>query len=72
MAHGPREGQPASKGVRNDTQQEPHQPALPGSATVGHGRRRRVRPPQRIARRAKNIAIGRALGPAGVWRRLWR
>jgi hypothetical protein len=28
--------------------------------------------PQRIARRAKNIAVGRALGRAGVWRRLWR
>jgi hypothetical protein len=23
-------------------------------------------------RRAKNIAVGRALGQAGVWRRLWR
>ena len=23
-------------------------------------------------RRAKNIAVGRALGRAGVWRRLWR
>jgi hypothetical protein len=28
--------------------------------------------PQRIVRRAKNIAVGRALGKAGVWRRLWR
>jgi hypothetical protein len=28
--------------------------------------------PTRIARRAKNIALGRALGKAGVWRRLWR
>jgi hypothetical protein len=26
--------------------------------------------PQRIARRAKNIAVGRALGRAGVWRKL--
>jgi hypothetical protein len=23
-------------------------------------------------RRAKNILVGRALGKAGVWRRLWR
>jgi len=28
--------------------------------------------PVRIARRAKNVAVGRALGRAGVWRRLWR
>jgi hypothetical protein len=28
--------------------------------------------PRRAARRAKNIALGRALGKAGVWRRLWR
>jgi len=28
--------------------------------------------PQRIARRAKNVVVGRALGRAGVWRRLWR
>ena len=28
--------------------------------------------PRRIANRAKNIALGRALGKAGVWRRLWR
>lgn len=28
--------------------------------------------PRRITRRAKNIAIGRALGRAGIWRRLWR
>jgi hypothetical protein len=24
-----------------------------------------------VARRAKNIAVGRALGKAGVWRFLW-
>jgi hypothetical protein len=29
---------------------------------------RRGRAPQRLA----NLAIGRALGRAGVWRRLWR
>lgn len=28
--------------------------------------------PQRIARRAKNRIIGRALGRAGLWRWLWR
>jgi hypothetical protein len=28
--------------------------------------------PQRIVRRGKNVIIGRALGRAGVWRRLWR
>jgi hypothetical protein len=28
--------------------------------------------PRRMARRAKNIAIGRTLGRAGVWRRLWK
>lgn len=28
--------------------------------------------PKRIARRAKNIAVGRAFGRAGVWRRLWK
>lgn len=27
--------------------------------------------PARVARRAKNVALGRALGRAGVWRRLW-
>jgi hypothetical protein len=30
------------------------------------------RNPKRIGRRAKNIVLGRALGRAGVWRRLWR
>lgn len=28
--------------------------------------------PKRAARRAKNVAVGRALGKAGVWRRLWK
>ena len=28
--------------------------------------------PRRAARRAKNVAVGRALGNAGVWRRLWK
>jgi hypothetical protein len=28
--------------------------------------------PRRIVRRAKNIAIGRTLRRAGVWRRLWK
>ena len=28
--------------------------------------------PRRIARRAKNIALGRALGRAGFWARLWK
>lgn len=25
-----------------------------------------------VSRRAKNIAVGRLLGRAGVWRRLWK
>ncbi|HVC39205.1 MAG TPA: hypothetical protein VNH20_04415 [Candidatus Dormibacteraeota bacterium] len=28
--------------------------------------------PHRIARRARNRIVGRALGRAGVWRALWR
>ena len=28
--------------------------------------------PQRIVRRARNVTVGRALGRASVWRRLWR
>ena len=28
--------------------------------------------PRRAARRAKNIALGRALNRAGFWSRLWR
>ncbi len=28
--------------------------------------------PDRIARRAKNIILGRALARGGVWRALWR
>jgi hypothetical protein len=28
--------------------------------------------PKRIARRARNVAVGRLLGKLGVWRRLWR
>lgn len=28
--------------------------------------------PRRITRRAKNVALGRTLARAGVWRRLWR
>jgi hypothetical protein len=28
--------------------------------------------PRRIARRAKNVALGRTLGRAGFWRRVWR
>ena len=28
--------------------------------------------PSRVARRTKNIVVGRSLGKAGVWRRLWK
>jgi hypothetical protein len=28
--------------------------------------------PERIARRAKNKIVGRALGRLGFWRKLWR
>jgi hypothetical protein len=28
--------------------------------------------PERIARRAKNKVLGRALGRVGFWRRLWK
>ena len=28
--------------------------------------------PRRVARRAKNVIAGRALGRSGVWRRLWK
>jgi hypothetical protein len=28
--------------------------------------------PHRMARRAKNVIMGRALGRAGLWRALWR
>lgn len=28
--------------------------------------------PKRIERRAKNVAVGRTLRKAGVWKRLWR
>jgi hypothetical protein len=28
--------------------------------------------PKRVARRTENVALGRTLGRAGVWRRLWR
>jgi hypothetical protein len=28
--------------------------------------------PKRIARRAKNIAVGKVLARAGFWRRLWK
>ena len=28
--------------------------------------------PRRVVTRGKNIIIGRTLGRAGVWRRLWR
>ena len=33
---------------------------------------RATRSPTTLARRVKNKAVGRLLGRAGVWRRLWR
>ena len=33
---------------------------------------RESRKPTHAVRRAKTVALGRALGPAGVWRGLWR
>jgi hypothetical protein len=38
--------------------------ATAGAVASGH--------PKRVYRRARNLALGRALGRAGVWRRLWR
>jgi hypothetical protein len=37
--------------------------ATVGTIASGH--------PRRIARRAKNLAVGRALARVGVWRALW-
>jgi hypothetical protein len=28
--------------------------------------------PRRVARRARNVVLGRSLGRGGVWRRLWK
>lgn len=28
--------------------------------------------PKKVARRGKNRVLGRALGRAGIWRKLWR
>jgi hypothetical protein len=28
--------------------------------------------PRRVAHRTKNVVLGRALGQAGAWRRLWK
>ena len=28
--------------------------------------------PRRMRRRARNVVLGRSLGRAGVWKRLWR
>ncbi|MGC2375364.1 MAG: hypothetical protein WA484_15975 [Solirubrobacteraceae bacterium] len=28
--------------------------------------------PERVERRAKNVILGRVLGRAGVWRKLWK
>ena len=48
-----------------------HVAAVPGGEVEQH-QRDRIGNPRRVARRTKNVVVGRSLGRAGVWRRLWK
>jgi len=51
----------AKRSLTNDLYRAARLSATGRSVRTGHG-----------VRRAKNIAVGRTLGRAGFWRRLWK